>query len=159
MSNEILEPIPNQFNSSCFGCSTDNPVGLQMSFKAGKDKVVSEVMVPQHLCGWNNLVHGGVLTTILDEIMSWTAIHFLKKLVMTKNLNVSFHKSVMVGDSIKAVGRIKKEHNRHEVLMEGVLLDNNDKKCVTAEAVFALLPSKVANRLGISEEEYPDWLK
>ena len=156
MSDEILEPIPNRFNGSCFGCSSENPVGLQMTFKAGRDTVVSEVKIPKHLCGWNNLVHGGVLTTILDEIMSWTAIHFLRKLVMTKNLNVTFQKSVLVEDHVKAVGRIKKKNNEKEVVIEGLILDKNGRECVKAEANFALLSPKIANRLGISEDEYPE---
>ena len=157
MLDETLVPIPNRFNSSCFACSSKNPVGLKMTFMAGKDSVVSEVQVPEHLCGWNNLVHGGVLTTILDEIMSWSAMHFLKKLVMTKSINITFIKSVMVGDSIKAVGRVLRQEHRHEAQMEGILLDKNGKECVKAEAVFAILPPKIANRLGISKEEYPDW--
>lgn len=156
MSDEIFEPIPNRFNGSCFGCSTENPAGLQMTFKAGKETVVSEIQIPKHLCGWNNLVHGGVLTTILDEIMSWTAIHFLRKLVMTKNLNVTFLKSVLVGDCVKAVGRIKKKNNEKEVVMEGLIIDQNGRECVKAEANFALLSPKIANRLGISEDEYPE---
>jgi uncharacterized protein (TIGR00369 family) len=109
MLNEMLEPIPNRFNGSCFGCGAKNSVGLQMTFKAGSETVVSEVNVPKHLCGWNNLVHGGVLTTIVDEIMSWAAIHFLQKLVVTKNLNITFLKPIIVGESVKAVGKIKKK--------------------------------------------------
>lgn len=124
---------------------------------AGQDSVVSEITVPEHLCGWNSLAHGGVLTTILDEIMSWSAMHFLKQLVMTKTLNITFLKSVLVGDSIKAVGKIRQLNNKHEVSMEGFLLDKNGKECVKAEAVFAVLSPKIANRLGIAENEYPNW--
>ncbi len=159
MSDEVLESIPNQFNGSCFGCSKENPVGLQMTFKAGKEIVVSDVKVPKHLCGWNNLVHGGVLTTILDEVMSWTAIHFLRKLVMTKNLKVTFLKSVLVEDCVKAIGRIKKKNNEKEVVMEGLILDQKGRECVKAEANFALLSPKIAKRLGISEDEYPEGFK
>ena len=66
--------LPNNETHNCFGCSPVNPSGLQMNFFADDSSVYSEVTVPKHLCGWNNLIHGGVLSTILDEIMSWAAI-------------------------------------------------------------------------------------
>ena len=59
--------LPNSKTHNCFGCSPINPSGLQMEFYANDSFVFSEVTVPQHLCGWNNLIHGGVLSTILDE--------------------------------------------------------------------------------------------
>lgn len=159
MNRSPLKQIPNRFNSTCFACSPKNPSGLQMHFMAGEDFVQSELQIPQHLCGWNNLAHGGILTTILDEIMSWTAMHFLKQLVMTKTLNISFLKSINVGETIKAVGRVKQKSGRHEVIMEGVLCDQKGRECVKAEAVFATLSPKIANRFGINREEYPDWFE
>jgi hypothetical protein len=51
-----------------------------MDFYYADNAVFSWVSAPEHLCGWNNLLHGGVIATILDEIMSWTAIDILKKL-------------------------------------------------------------------------------
>ena len=62
-----LKRLPNSGNHNCFGCSPVNPSGLQMKFYANEDKVFSEVTIPDHLCGWSNIAHGGVLTTILDE--------------------------------------------------------------------------------------------
>lgn len=159
MTQNNLIDIPNQFDSTCFGCSPNNPVGLKMNFKAGDDFVLSELKIPQHLCGWNNLAHGGVLSTILDEIMSWTAIYFMKSLVMTKSMKIDFLKSVSVGDTINAVGRIKERRNSHEVVMAGSIINENQKECAKSEAVFALLSNKLASRLGITSEELPDWLK
>ena len=49
-----------------------------MTFYTNQTAVYSKITVPDHLCGWNNLVHGGVLTTIMDEIMSWATIYFAK---------------------------------------------------------------------------------
>ena len=72
--------VPKGDDHKCFGCSPANPHGLQMEFYHADDAVLhSWLVVPDHLRGWNDLVHGGVISTILDEIMSWTAISMLKK--------------------------------------------------------------------------------
>jgi acyl-coenzyme A thioesterase PaaI-like protein len=48
--------------------------------------------VPEHLCGWSKMVHGGVVTTILDEIMSWSALYLLKKVIVTRTMTIEFIK-------------------------------------------------------------------
>ena len=65
--NEFKE-LPNADTHNCFGCSPINAHGLQMKFYTDEESVFTWLSVPEHLCGWNNLVHGGVLSTILDEI-------------------------------------------------------------------------------------------
>ncbi len=159
MTDEMFEPIKNDFNSSCFGCSPNNPMGLKMQFKAGTDSVISDLIVPGHLCGWSKLIHGGVLTTILDEVMSWTAMHFLKQLAMTKTLNLTFNKPVYVGKQIRAIGKVKSKISRHEVIMEGVIVNDKGVDCVKSESVFAIFSPKIATRLGITQDEYPNWFE
>ena len=90
--NEKYTQLPNSSDHNCFGCSPINKSGLQMKFYADDNTVYSDVSVPDHLCGWSNITHGGVLTTILDEIMSWTALHFIKRITMTKTMEIEFIK-------------------------------------------------------------------
>ena len=87
LKSDPYKLLPNDRGHRCFGCSPLNPHGLQMTFYTNETSVFSKVKVPEHLCGWNNLVHGGVLTTIMDEIMSWAAIYLLKQIPMTKSPN------------------------------------------------------------------------
>lgn len=159
MADENFTEIPNTFNSSCFGCSPSNPMGLQMTFKSDDETVISELTVPEHLCGWSRLVHGGVITTILDEIMSWSAIYFLKCLVMTREMKITFLKSLYVGEQLRAVGRIVEQVDRHTVLLKGELFNRKGDLCATSDASFAAFSPKLAKRMGISQDELPDWLK
>ena len=106
--------LPNSTAHYCFGCSPVNPSGLQMKFSASRDTVFSNVTIPDHLCGWSNIAHGGVLTTILDEIMSWSALHFLKRITMTKSMNIEFIKPVYIQQSLKAEGRVLEKTGKHD---------------------------------------------
>ena len=149
--------LPNNREHSCFGCSPLNPSGLQMTFYTNETAVYSKVTVPEHLCGWNNLVHGGVLSTILDEIMSWATIYLLKQVPMTKSISVDFLKPVYVGNPLKAEGTVLDKKGKHEALMEGRIYNKDDVCCAKATGTFAVFSPAVAKRLHITDSESLKW--
>lgn len=130
-----------------------------MEFYAHDSSVFSLVKVPEHLCGWDNLVHGGVLSTILDEIMSWAAIYLLKRVTLTKSMTIDFLKPVFIGHKLKAEGNILKIKNKHEVVMEGILSNDSGTICVRSTANLAIFSPAVAKRLGIANEEHLNWFE
>ncbi|MFO7687033.1 MAG: PaaI family thioesterase [Desulfobacterales bacterium] len=148
-----FSPLPIQDNHMCFACGPANPAGLKMRFFANQDSVVSWLTVPDHLRGWNTLVHGGVTSTILDEIMSWAAIHLLKTIILTKSMKVEFRKPVFIGQPLRAVGRVVEIINEREAIMEGLLYGPEGDVCAEARGTFALLKPKVARKLGIVDDQ------
>jgi uncharacterized protein (TIGR00369 family) len=123
-----------------------------MQFFANRDAVFSNVTVPEHLCGWSNIAHGGVLTTILDEIMSWAALHFLKRITMTKSMNIEFIKPVYIRHPMKAVGKVLEKTGKHDAVMEGLLYNDQGVICAKSTANFAIFSPNVANRFGIADD-------
>jgi beta-phosphoglucomutase family hydrolase len=58
----------------CFGCGQDNPIGLKLKFN-WDGKVASARFAPNKLYqGWSGLVHGGIITALLDEAMAYAAL-------------------------------------------------------------------------------------
>ena len=151
-SAKDYQHLPNSTDNYCFGCSPVNPSGLQMKFFADRDTVFSNVTIPDHLCGWSNIAHGGVLTTILDEIMSWTALHFLKRITMTKSMNIEFIKPVYIRNPLKAEGRVLEVTGKHDAVMEGILYNDKGVACAKSTANFAIFSPKVAKRFGIADD-------
>jgi uncharacterized protein (TIGR00369 family) len=157
--NEGYIHLPNRGDHNCFGCSPVNTSGLQMTFYTNETAVCSKVTVPEHLCGWNNLVHGGVLTTILDEIMSWSAIYLLKRVPMTKSMTVDFLKPIYVGDQLRVEGTVSEKKGKHEALMEGRIYNKDDVCCASATGTFAVFSPAVAKRLSITDDESLKWFE
>ena len=151
--------LPNRGDHNCFGCSPMNTSGLRMTFYTDKSAVYSKLTVPDHLCGWNNLVHGGVLTTIMDEIMSWATIYLLKRVPMTKSISVEFLKPVYVGNSLKVEGTVLDKKGKHEALMEGRIYNKDDACCARAAGTFAVFSPAVAKRLSITDRESLKWFE
>lgn len=156
MNNNIkadMKQIPNRGYHKCFGCGPANPSGLQMKFFTDEVSVFSPVAVPDHLVGWDNLVHGGVLSTILDEIMSWSAIYLFKKLILTKSMTIDFIKPVFQGMELKAEGNVFEKRSNKEAVMQGRIYNAMGALCTKSKGTFALLNPKVARKLKLFSAE------
>jgi len=151
--------LPNRETHYCFGCSPANPSGLQMKFYTRDSMVFSRLTVPEHLCGWDRLVHGGVISTILDEIMSWTGIYMLKQITMTKSMTVDFIKPVYINNELKAEGKVLEKIGKHEALLEGSLYNDAGTLCARSKGNFVIFSPAVAKRLGIAQKEHLEWFE
>ena len=149
-----LRALANSESHKCFACGTANPYGLQMKFFADRDKTLySWLTVPDHLCGWNNVVHGGVVATILDEIMGRAAIHFLKRFALTHSMNTQYLKPVNIGEEIRAEGRLVEIRGKREAEVEGFIFRGEKTLCAKAVGTFRLFSPGALSRLGVVDEQ------
>jgi len=148
-----LKTLPNGGTHRCFACSPLNPRGLHMTFFTDDVSVFSRLTLPEHLSGYTRVVHGGIVATLLDEVMGWAGMYLLKKITMTKTLSLSFHKSVYVGEPLTVEGRILKTLSRREAMIEGRLTDAAGDLCAQAEGRFTLASPEAARRMGIVSAE------
>lgn len=146
-----IEPFTSDL--SCFACGAHNPFGLHMSFVSDGRTVASRVILPDHVCGWGNLVHGGIITTLLDETMSWAAIHLLKRLILTRSMQVEFIIPVTPRTSLSTQGRIDRQIKNTEAVVSAVLYNEKGAICARATGRFALLRAKMMRRMGIMDEQ------
>jgi acyl-coenzyme A thioesterase PaaI-like protein len=151
---EVLKTIPNSEDQTCFGCGTQNPHGLKMKFSTDGERVYSFMQVPSTLTGWDKTVHGGILSTILDEIMGWSVIYLLKKIGVTKTITVEFKKAVSAAEQLTIVGSIKEKHSERSALMSGVIFNADEAICAEATANFTTMQPKAALRLGLVGDDY-----
>jgi uncharacterized protein (TIGR00369 family) len=109
---------------NCFACGTLNVHGLQLVLHAGGDRCWTELSLDPRFEGWEGIAHGGILCTILDEVMAWALVdHDLWG--VTARMTVDFKRPVLVGRPIRAEGRVV-EVRRRLVDAEGVILDPDE---------------------------------
>lgn len=149
---KALTPLKPNDVVTCFGCGVHNPHGLKMTFFTDGSDLFSTVRVPAHLGGWNNLVHGGVLSTICDEIMGWTAMYRMKKMTLTKTMTVDFRKAVFITDTLQVRGWVATVTDTGEVIVEGTIHNGNGELCVSSKGIFALLDARTGIRMGILDD-------
>lgn len=145
------KPI-NKADHRCFGCGTQNPYGLNLDFESNGEKVRTRVTIPEHLRGWAKLAHGGVTSTILDEVMGWASMYFINKYPLTRDLNVSFKKPVYVDQTVVATGWIKEQKNKRKYLMIGELHDEQGELLASATSEFAMFDKAQFMKLDLVSE-------
>ena len=96
---------------SCFVCGEANPAGLKLRFETD-GRVVQTSFVPQgeHV-GFRQTVHGGLIATLLDEIMVWACAVQTKRFAFCAELNVRFIGPVRPNEAVIASGELVS--NRH----------------------------------------------
>jgi uncharacterized protein (TIGR00369 family) len=92
----------------CFACGRANPIGLKLQFRfEGEDYVTEFEVKPEHQ-GWTGIVHGGLLATVLDEVMA--RLLWEKRLnAITGRLTVRYHRPLSIGDRVQVRGRVTKQ--------------------------------------------------
>lgn len=97
----------------CFGCGRNNPIGLQLDGFTVDDGEVSASFAPRELYrGFEGVLHGGVLATALDEMMSWTAILDQGVFVVTGKLDLRFRNPAPVTGVFRLVARVDERRGR-----------------------------------------------
>ncbi|HPJ36446.1 MAG TPA: PaaI family thioesterase [Spirochaetota bacterium] len=152
MMKEFIQ-IPNMENNMCFGCGPANSNGLQMKFYGNDDLVYSEISVPETYIGWQNVVHGGIVSTLLDEIMSWSAIFLNRRFILTKSMTVNYHKPVMAGDKLRVEGSIENRVSERECIMSGKLFNSKNELSASSTGIFALFTIDSMRKLGFMSDE------
>jgi len=155
MKKEDLKPVISR-DAHCFGCSQKNSHGLKMKFYTDETTLYSWLSVPPHLCGWEGIVHGGVLSTMLDEIMGWSAIYTLRKIVMTKSMTIDYLKPVYIEDKLRVEGKVIERVSDREVIIEGKLYKEDNILCAQTRGTFAVFTANAIKRMKIMPQEVID---
>jgi acyl-coenzyme A thioesterase PaaI-like protein len=132
-------PIPILEGHDCFACGTNNPVGLKLDFYRQGNSICSDMVLSRHHVGWENMAHGGIISTLLDEVMSWTVIYFKRAFSVTRRMHVRFLKPVPVEVELTAKGSIASDDKSRTCKAEAVLLDPGGNVLSRAEGDFAVL--------------------
>ena len=84
-------------DQGCFICGTDNPIGLNVNFTIDQDNCKAEatLVVSEGYQGWQGVVHGGIISALLDEAAIY-ACRPKSLYAVTAGLNVRFLKPVSV---------------------------------------------------------------
>lgn len=92
-------------NQGCFACGTQNPIGLKLTFREEGDSYIANFTPgPEHQ-GYDGIVHGGIISTLLDEIMA-RYIYAKGLNGVTAKLEVRFRQPTPIGVPLTISGRI-----------------------------------------------------
>jgi acyl-coenzyme A thioesterase PaaI-like protein len=96
---------------NCFACGSLNEHGLQLDLHVDGNRCWTELVLDDRYQGWDGIAHGGIVCTILDEVMAWS-LAATDNWGLTARLSASFRKPVRLGEPIRAEGWITANRRR-----------------------------------------------
>ena len=92
----------------CFACSQDNPIGLKLKPVHDGEKVVVEFTAGKFHQGWDNVIHGGILYTLLDEVTAYAMLCHGIELGVTAKSEIRFRQAAPINKPIQASAWVTK---------------------------------------------------
>ena len=137
--NEVREPIQKLEGYNCFACGTANPIGLNLQFYVSGKYVCSDIAITRNYEGWENMAHGGIVSTLLDEVMSWAVIYFERIFFVTRSMRIKYLKPVPLETLLTVRAHILEEKRGRINQVRGFIHDQASNTLVRGEATFARL--------------------
>jgi acyl-coenzyme A thioesterase PaaI-like protein len=119
----------------CFACGELNEIGLHLKLNLEHGKCWTELELPRKFEGWEGIIHGGILCTILDEVMAWSLVA-QDNWGVTARMSITFRKPVTVGRAIRAEGWITEDRRRIHVTAGRIVDAETGDELALAEATY-----------------------
>jgi len=134
--------------ASCFVCGESNTSGLKIRFETDGAVVRARFLPrPEHI-GFKKTIHGGIIATLLDEIMVWACAIQTRRFAYCAELNVRYLRPARPGEEILASAELVA--NRRNRLFEA--------KGEVRDATGRVLATGTGKYLPIKEAELKDLL-
>jgi beta-phosphoglucomutase family hydrolase len=119
----------------CFACSQENPIGLKLKPVQEGEKVIAEFTPGRFHQGWDDVVHGGILYTLLDEVTAYAMLCHGIELGVTAKSEIRFKQLAPINEPIRASAWVTKL-TRRLVETRGVLTLKDNAVIVDGNFLF-----------------------
>ncbi len=113
----------------CFVCGEKNPSGLHLKFSLLEGKVLTEFTPQKIHQGYKDIVHGGIISTLLDEAMVKAAL-MQGMPAVTAEITVRFRNPLVAGERALVEATIVKMNKR---IIEASAIVKKEDNTIIAE--------------------------
>lgn len=125
---------------SCFVCGQANPIGLNLDFETDGHEVTATFRPrPEHI-GFADTVHGGLVSTVLDEAMVWACGVAAHQFAYCAELTVRFRQPVRPGSDLRLSGVLTENRRGRLFLARAELRDTSGQVLATATGKYIPIP-------------------
>ena len=145
---KIINPWIGIPKYNCFGCSPNNPFGLHMEFFEDGDYIVSKWHPEHNYQGWVDTMHGGVLSTLIDETCGWVVTRKMQTSGFTTSLSVKFRKAVSTNEPVLTIRANIVKQMRNLLFIHAEISNSQGEVCVEGETTYFLMNQEKAKEMG-----------
>ncbi len=119
----------------CFVCGPSNPIGLHLEFRIEDDVCRSEFTPGRDHCGYDNVTHGGIVFSILDDVMAnWLFLKGLK--AYTAKCDIRYKDSLPIGKKVQLEGKCTRQRGRLTIMKGTMTRVDTGQVVAECEASF-----------------------
>ncbi|MFC2133445.1 PaaI family thioesterase [Bacteroidota bacterium] len=141
---KIKNPFIGAENYHCFACAPHHPFGLKMEFFEDGDELISQWKPDEKFQGWGIILHGGIQTTLMDEIAAWTVFVKLKTAGVTIKLETFFKRPVLLNQEKIVIKAVVKDVENDVASIHVKIFDNKEHLCTEGFIYYKLFPVEKA---------------
>jgi uncharacterized protein (TIGR00369 family) len=142
---EIINPYDKEQNM-CFGCSVKNPIGLSLRFTESEESLFAKWTPTENYQGYPNILHGGIIATLLDETGGWCVSVKIGSAGVTSEMKTKYIAPVYMNKGDLTITATIRERKEKSAIVYCSLHDGQDKLCAEAVIDFFIYPLEVAVR-------------
>lgn len=157
----VLDNTAFGFPTGCFVCDPENGRGLHVAFVHDDEanKVSADFTLGVDYSGAPRFVHGGIVTTLMDEAMAWAAIAIAGRFAVARESHVRFRKPVKVGEPHQVEAEIVRQEGK-DIEATAQVLDGRGKTCASSAGTFVILSERMArSAIGADIGDNADYLR
>ena len=134
MSEKLYLP----YSDGCFVCGHSNVHGLQVQFYVQDNSVRVDLNFARHFNSFPNITHGGILSSILDEAMGWSAFIFsdVETFLFTRELTVTYKRNAPIGEPLLLVAEYVGAERGGMFSTKGKIVDMDGKIITASKGLF-----------------------
>lgn len=138
-------PESNKVESNCFGCAPTNPIGLRLLLTQSGNRYTATVKLGVNYESFPGVIHGGIVTTVLDEMLAQAVYRSGRISALTTGLRIRFARTMETDIEHTVFAEISKADD--VLVRASARLDRLDGDLVAvADGHFHLLTDDVLDR-------------
>ena len=143
-----MQTLPT--TQSCFVCGRANPIGLKLHFQTDGETVQTHFTPSSSHVGFKGVIHGGILATLLDEVMVWACGVRTNRFAYCAEMTVRYLQPARPGEKLIAVGKLVE--NRRNRIFEASGELRNEANLLIAASTGKYLPIPSDELAGMLDE-------
>lgn len=134
----LVDRVRRRYDDECFACGRDNPIGLHLDHFTLEDDTVGARFTPRpEFRGTENVLHGGVAATALDELLVWAGILTHGVMSVTGTLDLRYKKPAGMTEQFVVLGRVDERRGRR-LKVSGEMFNDEGAEVVAASGLYVV---------------------
>jgi uncharacterized protein (TIGR00369 family) len=119
---------------NCFACGGQNAIGMRLQIELGEGTARTEWRAGADYVGWEDKIHGGILATLLDEVMAWAPSSF-DSWAVTAEMHLRYRAPANPGELLTAEAQVT-SHRRRLYEVHGEVHGEDGRLIAAADGRF-----------------------